>query len=158
MLSLRLNMAAALRTAGALLRDRSKWGCLGSSRRRGPCDRGDSGQLPVPCPPAWGLPGAARTAQEAARVGQGAEEGWKGPSPGRVLKGPGAGTWEAGGREQLGDWLSVMADPPYIQQLFTYLFSFSKLLTIDLRESGEKHDMILERNMTDCLPICTLWD
>lgn len=111
MLSLRLNMAAALRTAGALLRDRSKWGCLGSSRRRGPCDGGDSGQLPVSRPPAWGLPGAARSAQEAARVGQGAEKGlegtlpWQGPegSRGHLEALGGCGEGACGPTGQLGD-------------------------------------------------------
>lgn len=85
-------MAAALRTAGSVLRDRSKLGCRCSRRRQGPCDGGDRGQLlsPTPSPqaPAWVLPGAAAYCPESCAWWDEDREGTgKGPFPGRVESG-----------------------------------------------------------------------
>lgn len=90
------NMAAALRSAGVLLRDRRKWGCRG--RRRG----GDSGQLAPGSPGLGTSKERRRAAQEAARGGaRGGERIRKGALhwEGRewvtwVPRGP----WEAAGR------------------------------------------------------------
>lgn len=92
MISVGTDMAAALRSVGALLRDRRKWRCRGRRRGPGPCDGGDTGRL-APGPP-W--PGAFRdwrwAAQEAALEGARGvtENGW---ARGLLLGGARGGTW-----------------------------------------------------------------
>ena len=79
------NMAAALRSAGVLLRDRRKWGCCG--RRRG----GNSGQLAPGSPGLGTSKERRRAAQEAARDGARGGEGIrKGALPWERREG---GTW-----------------------------------------------------------------
>lgn len=92
MISVGTDMAAALRSVGALLRDRRKWRCRGRRRGPGPCDGGDTGRL-APGPPGLGPFGTGGGLRRKLRS-----------------KGRGAFSWE--GREGERGWPEGPGRPP----------------------------------------------